>query len=81
MIYRWKWDNERTEEDRKKNAQDGCTRWYPGKNFVNKWTYGVDQDPGLSGFIEHHKDIFTHDNAACHNRFQNLMIGLMADDI
>eukprot|EP00972_Heterocapsa_arctica_P010838 1587721-Heterocapsa_arctica.AAC.1 len=36
MIYMWKWDNERTDADRAKYARDGCTRWYPGHNFVEK---------------------------------------------
>eukprot|EP00972_Heterocapsa_arctica_P094264 13900207-Heterocapsa_arctica.AAC.1 len=81
MIYRWKWDNEKTDKDRAKYGRDGCTRWYPGQKFVKPWTFGVDEDPGLAGFIENHKEIFKRDDDARNKRFQNSMIGLMADDI
>eukprot|EP00972_Heterocapsa_arctica_P104523 15403078-Heterocapsa_arctica.AAC.1 len=81
MIYMWKWDHEKTAAQLAQYARDGCTRWYPGFNFVAPWTYGVDDDPGRAGFIKQHEEIFKHDDTACETRHSNLMIGLMADDI
>eukprot|EP00972_Heterocapsa_arctica_P100864 14868060-Heterocapsa_arctica.AAC.1 len=81
MIYRWKWDNEKTAAQRAQYGRDGCTRWYPGFNFVAAWTYGNDPDPGRAGFIKRHKATFENDTNARDTRHHNLMIGLMADDI
>eukprot|EP00972_Heterocapsa_arctica_P090963 13420753-Heterocapsa_arctica.AAC.1 len=57
-------------------ARDGCTRWHPGKNFVEPWVPGKDPDPGLAGFIHMHENIFALDDVASHNRHSQLMIGL-----
>eukprot|EP00972_Heterocapsa_arctica_P083538 12309228-Heterocapsa_arctica.AAC.1 len=81
MIYRWTWDNLKDDEQRVKYGRDGCTCWYPGHMFVAPWTYGVDSDPGLPGFLYQHKQIFKDNSEARSKRFSNLMICLMADDI
>eukprot|EP00972_Heterocapsa_arctica_P087570 12912100-Heterocapsa_arctica.AAC.1 len=80
-IYRYNWDHLRTPEEIAQMARDGCTRWHPGKHFVEPWVPGKDPDPGLAGFIHMHKSIFELDDAATHNRHSQLTIGLMVDDI
>eukprot|EP00972_Heterocapsa_arctica_P063592 9385182-Heterocapsa_arctica.AAC.1 len=81
MIYRWKWDNKKKPDEITKYGRDGCTRWCPGKNFCRKLDPAVEDDPGMRGFIEQHKDICIDDTSAENKRTHDFMIGLMADDI
>eukprot|EP00972_Heterocapsa_arctica_P065862 9719960-Heterocapsa_arctica.AAC.1 len=43
--------------------------------FVEPWTYGVDIDPGLPGFLHQHRQIFKDDTEASSKRFSKLIIG------
>eukprot|EP00972_Heterocapsa_arctica_P102114 15047904-Heterocapsa_arctica.AAC.1 len=81
MVYGWKWDHEKTPAEIAKYGRDGCTRWYPGKNFVRTWDSITELDPSLPGFLDHFKDILEHDTDATHKRSHDFMIGLMADDL
>eukprot|EP00972_Heterocapsa_arctica_P105995 15613088-Heterocapsa_arctica.AAC.1 len=74
MIYRWTWDNVRTPDNKRKYAIDGCTRWYPGKHFVQPWDFDVGVDPGRPGFIEKHHDALAEDIYAMGERAHNIMI-------
>eukprot|EP00972_Heterocapsa_arctica_P101266 14926842-Heterocapsa_arctica.AAC.1 len=64
MIYRWKYDNEKTGPELAQYGRDGCTRWYPGKNFVRTWDVLCDPDPGMESFIDKHKATFLEDSEA-----------------
>eukprot|EP00972_Heterocapsa_arctica_P012651 1859038-Heterocapsa_arctica.AAC.1 len=81
MIYIWKWDNRKTPHEIHNYGRDGCTRWYPGKGFCRTWDPTEEDDPGMRGFIDMHKNIFIDDTSAADTRSHNFMIGLMADDI
>eukprot|EP00972_Heterocapsa_arctica_P037499 5520924-Heterocapsa_arctica.AAC.1 len=62
-------------------GRDGCTRLYPGRNFVREWDSSHEQDPGREGFMAWNKQIFLDDSAAKTKRSHDFMIGLIADDI
>eukprot|EP00972_Heterocapsa_arctica_P030611 4505264-Heterocapsa_arctica.AAC.1 len=64
MVYRWKWDNVKTGPEIAGYGRDGCTRWYPGKDFVRKWDSNLELDPGRECFIEWNKNNILDDSAA-----------------
>eukprot|EP00972_Heterocapsa_arctica_P029913 4407955-Heterocapsa_arctica.AAC.1 len=63
MIYRWKYDR-KTSEEIAQYGRDGCSRFYPGKNFVRKWDSRYEDDPGRYGFLEHQKATLMDDPEA-----------------
>eukprot|EP00972_Heterocapsa_arctica_P070992 10489108-Heterocapsa_arctica.AAC.1 len=64
MIYRWTWDNKTLGPKLAKYVRDGCTRWYPGSNFVRRWDCQYQPDPGMAGFLEHNSVELRNDISA-----------------
>eukprot|EP00972_Heterocapsa_arctica_P108016 15908524-Heterocapsa_arctica.AAC.1 len=63
MIYRWKYDR-KTSDEIAQYGRDGCSRFYPGKNFVRKWDSRYEVDPDRYGFLEHQKATLMDDPEA-----------------
>eukprot|EP00972_Heterocapsa_arctica_P061377 9050836-Heterocapsa_arctica.AAC.1 len=40
LLYRIRWDDSFTIDERTQRAKDGCSRWYPGQHFP-PWKYAT----------------------------------------
>eukprot|EP00972_Heterocapsa_arctica_P069774 10308378-Heterocapsa_arctica.AAC.1 len=82
LLYRAKWDNTYTFEQKVQRAKDGCSRWFPGRHFP-PWklnAVGV-VDPGREGFEQMNYAAFLPGEDVRSKMYKMLYVGIISDDI